>query len=61
MLAISDPAYEAGALLRAIGFPPTTLSKSIIMGFLTLTGRGIAISTVDLWECDFRLLPGIPS
>ncbi len=28
---------------------------SIIIGFLTLTGCGVAISTVDLSECDLLL------
>jgi hypothetical protein len=48
----STPAHEAGALPRAVGFRPTTLSEAIIIGFLTLMGCGVVIFTVDLSECD---------
>jgi hypothetical protein len=49
------PAHEAGTLPRAVGFRPTTTFKSLIMGFLTLTGCGVAIFTVDLSERDLLL------
>ena len=48
LVAPSTPAHQAGVLPRAIGFRPTTPSKSIITGFLTPTGYGVAIFTLDL-------------
>jgi hypothetical protein len=38
-----------------VRFRPTTVSKSLIIGFLTLTVCGVAIFTVDLSECDVLL------